>query len=67
MRQIGCEGKRLTTASFNMLDAPVVRGHFLGDYMGLAASGPTTVYPVFGIATGLNVTAQFTRQISGLQ
>ncbi|QCP52784.1 exo-alpha-sialidase [Trinickia violacea] len=58
--------QRLTTASFNILDAPVARGHFLGDYMGLAASGPTTVYPVFGIATGLNVTAEFTREISGL-
>ncbi|WP_206998930.1 sialidase family protein [Trinickia mobilis] len=56
--------QQLTTASFNILDAPVVRGHFLGDYMGLAASGSTTVYPVFGIATGPNVTAELTRQIS---
>jgi hypothetical protein len=58
--------RRLTTASFNILDAPVARGHFLGDYMGLTASGPTTVYSVFGIATGPNVTAEFGRQISGL-
>jgi len=58
--------RRLTTASFNILNAPVAGGHFLGDYMGLAASGPTTVYPVFGIATGPNVTGEFTRQISGL-
>jgi hypothetical protein len=58
--------QQLTTASFNILNAPVAGGHFLGDYMGLAASGLTTVYPVFGIATGLNVTAEFTRQISGL-
>jgi hypothetical protein len=58
--------QRLTTATFNILDAPVARGHFLGDYMGLAAGGPTTVYPVFGIATGSNVTAEFTRKISGL-
>jgi hypothetical protein len=58
--------QRLTTASFNILDAPVARGHFLGDYMGLAASGPTTAYPVFGIATGPNTTAEFTRKISGL-
>jgi hypothetical protein len=56
--------QQLTTASFNILNAPVARGHFLGDYMGLAASGSTTVYPVFGIATGPNVTAEFTRQIS---
>ncbi|EEA00547.1 BNR/Asp-box repeat protein [Burkholderia sp. H160] len=58
--------RRLTTASFNILNAPVARGHFLGDYMGLAASGAATVYPVFGVATGLNVTDEFTRQISGL-
>jgi hypothetical protein len=58
--------QRLTTASFNILNAPVARGHFLGDYMGLAASGPNTVYPVFGIATAPNVTAEFTRKISAL-
>jgi len=58
--------QKLTEASFNILDAPVARGHFLGDYMGLAASGPTTVYPVFGIPTGQNTTAEFTRKISGL-
>jgi hypothetical protein len=58
--------KRLTTSSFNILNAPVARGHFLGDYMGLAASGPSTVYPVFGIATAPNVTVQYTRSISGL-
>jgi hypothetical protein len=56
--------QKLTTASFNMLDAPVAGGHFLGDYMGLAASGPKTIYPVFGTATGLNVTAEFTRKIT---
>ena len=58
--------QKLTEASFNILDAPVAGGHFLGDYMGLAASGPTTVYPVFGIPTGQNTTAEFTRKISGL-
>jgi hypothetical protein len=58
--------QQLTNSSFNILDAPVARGHFLGDYMGLAASGPTAVYPVFGIATGKNETADFTRSISGL-
>jgi len=55
--------QRLTTASFNILDAPVARGHFLGDYMGLASSGPARAYPVFGIATGKNTTADFTRAI----
>jgi hypothetical protein len=59
--------QRLTTASFNILNAPVARGHFLGDYMGLAASGPTTVYPLFGVATAPNVTDEYTREISGLQ
>jgi hypothetical protein len=58
--------QRLTTTSFNILNAPVAGGHFLGDYMGLAASGPNTVYPVFGQATGVNTTADFTRSISGL-
>ena len=58
--------QKLTEASFNILDAPVARGHFLGDYMGLAASGPATVYPVFGIATGQSTTAEFTRKIFGL-
>ncbi|MBB5447384.1 MULTISPECIES: sialidase family protein [unclassified Paraburkholderia] len=56
--------QRLTTASFNILNAPVARGHFLGDYMGLTASGPKTIYPVFGTATGPNLTAEFTRQIT---
>ncbi|WP_312892867.1 MULTISPECIES: sialidase family protein [Paraburkholderia] len=56
--------RRLTTASFNILNAPVARGHFLGDYMGLTASGPKTIYPVFGTATAPNVTAEFTRQIT---
>ena len=54
---------RLTTSSFNDLDAPVAAGHFLGDYMGLVASGKT-VWPVFGIATGKNLTADFTRKIT---
>jgi hypothetical protein len=58
--------QRLTTAPFNILDAPEAGGHFLGDYMGLAASGSTTVYPLFGIATGPNIVAEFTRKISGL-
>ena len=58
--------QRLTTASFNILDAPIAGGHFLGDYMGLATSRPTTVVPVFGVATTPNVTVEYTRVISGL-
>jgi hypothetical protein len=54
---------RVTNSSFNILDAPEAGGHFLGDYMGLAASGPSTTYPVFGIATGKNTTAEFTRAL----
>jgi hypothetical protein len=56
--------KRLTSTSFNILDAPVAGGHFLGDYMGLAASGQKNVFPVFGIATDSDVTADFTRKIT---
>ncbi|WP_028207704.1 sialidase family protein [Paraburkholderia nodosa] len=56
--------RKLTDASFNILNAPVAGGHFLGDYMGLAASGPKTIYPLFGVATSANVTAEFTRKIT---
>jgi hypothetical protein len=42
--------QRLTPTSFNMLNAPVARGHFLGDYMGLARQG-SGMLAVFGIAT----------------
>ena len=52
---------RLTRRSFDMLDAPAV-GHFLGDYMGLVTAG-RVVHPVFGIATGLDRTTEFTRRI----
>jgi hypothetical protein len=55
---------RLTMSSFNILNAPIARGHFLGDYMGLAASGTKNVFPVFGIATDHNVTADFVREIT---
>ncbi|MEX3968310.1 sialidase family protein [Paraburkholderia sp. EG286B] len=56
--------RKLTDASFNILNAPVAGGHFLGDYMGLAASGPKTIYPLFGVATSANVTAEYTRKIT---
>ena len=54
---------RLTDASFDMLNAPIARGHFLGDYMGLKRAGQA-VYPVFGMATGVNMTDVFTRKIT---
>ena len=37
-----------------MLDAPVARGHFLGDYMGLTRQG-TGMRAVFGVAVAPNV------------
>ena len=54
---------RLTRRSFDMLDAPVARGHFLGDYVGLVRAGDA-VHPVYGVATGENLTDLFTRRIT---
>ena len=53
---------RLTPASFNMLDAPVARGHFLGDYMGLVRQG-NVMRTVFGVATGPNLNEMVTATI----
>ena len=55
--------KRLTGASFDMLDAPIAGGHFLGDYMGLAALG-REIAPVFGIAESDDRTSLFTRKLT---
>jgi hypothetical protein len=55
--------KRLTDESFDILDAPVAGGHFLGDYMG-SASANEDVHPAFGIADGANQTSIFTRRIT---
>jgi len=46
---------------FNMLNAPVARGFFVGDYEGLASptqpvSGATVFQPFFSMANGLSVT-----------
>lgn len=38
--------RRVTTASFDLALAPVARGYFLGDYMGLVSSG-TTFFPFY--------------------
>jgi hypothetical protein len=54
---------RLTRRSFDMLDAPIARGHFLGDYMGLVTAG-RIAHPVFGIATGPDLTTIYTRRIT---
>jgi hypothetical protein len=56
---------RLTDTSFDILNAPAERGHFLGDYMGLAAAADD-ILSVFGIAEGANQTTIFTRRINNL-
>ena len=53
---------RLTERSFNMLDAPVAGGHFVGDYTGLTRAGDAVV-AVFGIADGQNKTSIYSRKI----
>ncbi|HEX6015139.1 MAG TPA: hypothetical protein VFY87_25745, partial [Geminicoccaceae bacterium] len=56
------EELRLTRRSFDMLDAPIAGGHFLGDYMGLVAAGEL-VHPVFGIAERPDRTSLYTRRV----
>jgi hypothetical protein len=53
---------RLTPTSFDMLDAPVARGHFLGDYMGLVSAGGT-VTAVFGKAVSDNQNDMFSTTV----
>jgi hypothetical protein len=58
---------KLTDSSFNLAQAPVApasRGHFLGDYMGLAADTAGKLWPAFGQTTGSNHTAIYTRGIT---
>ncbi len=50
--------QRLSTKSFNFADAPVARGHFLGDYQGYARAG-NEILSVFGKAIASNVTDMF--------
>jgi hypothetical protein len=54
---------RLTDRSFNMLDAPIAGGYFLGDYMGLVAAN-NVVHPVFGEAVRPDVTNIYTRRLN---
>jgi len=54
--------RRLTPDSFDILDAPVAGGHFLGDYMG-SESVSRIIHPAFGIADGADETSIFTRRI----
>jgi len=53
---------RLTPASFNMLDAPVARGHFLGDYQGLVNAGGNVI-AVFGKAVSDNQNDIFSTKV----
>jgi hypothetical protein len=53
---------RLTPTSFDMLEAPVARGHFLGDYQGLVNAGGT-VTAVFGKSVGVNLNDIFSTTI----
>jgi hypothetical protein len=55
--------RRLTENSFDILDAPVAGGHFLGDYMGSAAVN-RTLHPAFGIADGDDQTSIYTRRVN---
>jgi hypothetical protein len=50
--------QRLTDKSFDMLNAPVARGHFLGDYQGLVRAGEK-VTSVHGEAVGPNLNDMF--------
>ncbi len=43
--------KRLTAKSFNMLNAPIARGYFVGDYQGLVRQG-NGVRSLFGVTVG---------------
>jgi hypothetical protein len=54
---------RLTSTPFNIAQAPVARGLFLGDYMGLVAAG-NTIYPAFGQVDAPQETSVFTRPIN---
>ncbi len=53
---------RITRQSFNILNAPLAGGHFLGDYMGLTRKGDVFM-PAFGIADGKNLTSIYTTGI----
>jgi hypothetical protein len=53
---------RITGKSFDMLDAPVARGHFLGDYYGLVKR-LSVVVPIFGIADSNDHTSENIRPI----
>jgi hypothetical protein len=49
--------QRVTATSFDMENAPVARGWFLGDYQGLAAVGDSDLILFFSVATAANDSA----------
>jgi len=53
----------LIPEAFDILDAPVARGHFLGDYMG-SESTSADVHPADGVADGADQTSVVTRKLS---
>jgi hypothetical protein len=55
--------RRLTVEPFDMLDAPIARALFLGDYEGQAAAD-TDLLPVFGIADGPGESSIFVRPVT---
>ena len=52
----------MTDASFDSRKAPVARGFFLGDYVGLGSNG-SAVFPFFKITHGSDPASIFTRTV----
>jgi hypothetical protein len=56
------EETRVTDASFDSRRAPVARGFFLGDYVGLGSDG-SAVFPFFTITHGSDPASVFVREV----
>ncbi len=48
---------------FNMANAPIARGHFVGDYFGLTDSGSAGFRPFYDLGTAPNQTDNFTNAV----
>jgi hypothetical protein len=48
---------------FDMAQAPIARGHFIGDYFGLTDAGGSGFRPFYDLATGPNLTDNFTNTV----
>jgi hypothetical protein len=53
---------RVTDASFDSRQAPVARGFFLGDYVGLGTAG-SSFFPFFTISSSADKASIFTRRV----